>query len=96
MKIKITPDDIETNRLMQQRKYLREHKIPALEKLFDVLKEKLGPIPPDEADPWIRDEYTDMRLTLEEIQLDICHIELRVRHLLGLTVEDLDNLEFGD
>ena len=104
--MKLRPEDVEIGRLMQQRKYYREHKIPALEELLDWVKERIGPqagmVPdgpggcPVDADPWLVEEYVDMRFTLGEIRSAIAHIERQVVRLGGFTVEELDELEFGE
>jgi hypothetical protein len=39
---RLTPDGIAIARLLEHRKYLREEKIPALERLFDILKGTIG------------------------------------------------------
>jgi hypothetical protein len=104
--MKLWPEDVEGRRLMQQRKYYREYKIPALEKLLDWVKERIGPqagmVPdgpggcPVDADPWLVKEYIDMRSTLGEIQLDIADIETTMVSLGGFTLEELDELNFGE
>jgi hypothetical protein len=90
---KLTPDDVAFTRLLEYRKYLREEKIPALERLFDVLKEEpagSGGI----AAPWHLTEYNEVRRQIEETQHAIQDIEAGIRDY-GHTVEGLDDLENG-
>jgi hypothetical protein len=56
---RLTPDDIAIARLLEHRKYLREEKIPALERLFDILKEKLG-ASGGNAGSWHLSEYNEV------------------------------------
>jgi hypothetical protein len=78
---------------LEHRKYLREEKIPALEKLFDVLKEKLGATR-EGAVSWHLSEYKEVRRQIEEAQNAIREIEAGIRNH-GQTVEGLDDLEYG-
>jgi hypothetical protein len=88
-----TPDDIAIARLLEHRRYFREEKIPALERLFDILKEKLGSSGGN-AGSWLLSEYNEVHRQIEEAQDAIREIEAGIRDH-GQTVEGLDDLEYG-
>jgi hypothetical protein len=95
---RLTPNDIAIACLLEHRKYYREEKIPALERLFDVLKEGLAASGGDPAS-WLLSEYNEIHRQIEEAQHVIREIETRIQGL-GQTVEGLDDLEneieYGD
>lgn len=95
---RVTPDGIAINRLLEHRRYYREEKIPALERLFDVLKEELAATGGNAAS-WLLSEYNEVHRQIEEAQQVIREIETRIQSL-GQTVEGLDDLEnrieYGD
>ena len=95
---RLTPSDIAIASLLEHQRYYREEKIPALEVLFDVLKEGLA-ASGGNAESWILSEYTEVHRQVEEAQHVIREIETRIQDL-GQTVEGLDDLEnrieYGD
>ncbi len=64
---RLTPNDIAIARLLEHRKYYREEKIPALERLFDVLKEGVAASGGNAAS-WLLSEYTEVHRQIEEAQ----------------------------
>lgn len=91
--IRLTPNDIAIAHLLEHRKYYREEKIPALERLFDVLKEGLAASGGNAAS-WLLSEYNEVHRQIEEAQNVIREIEASIRSL-GQTLEGLDDLENG-
>jgi hypothetical protein len=95
---RLTPNEIAIAHLLEHRKYYREEKIPALERLFDVLKEGLAASGGNAAS-WLLSEYNEVHRQIEEAQHVIREIEARIQGL-GQTVEGLDDLEkkieYGD
>lgn len=93
-----TPNDIEINHLLEHRKYYREEKIPALERLFDVLKEGLAASGGNAAS-WLLSEYDEVHRQIGQAQQAIRKIEAEIRGI-GHSVEGLDDLEnrteYGD
>ena len=95
---RLTPNEIAIAHLLEHRKYYREEKIPALEKLFDVLKEGLAASGGNAAS-WLLSEYNEVHRQIEEAQHVIQEVEARIQGL-GQSVEGLDDLEkkiqYGD
>jgi hypothetical protein len=90
---RLTPDDTAIARLLEHQRYLRVEKIPALERLFDVLKEQLAASGGNSAS-WLLNEYDAIYQQIEEAQHAIQEIEIGIRDH-GQTVEGLDDLENG-
>lgn len=101
--LKPTPEEFwdEFWQLARQRKYFLEIKIPAMERFLDYIKEKIGPeaglVPegpagcPIGTDPWLAEEYFDLRLTQMEMGNRIRHVE-DIARVFGITIEELDNV----
>ncbi|MGO4879332.1 MAG: hypothetical protein ACLP59_00750 [Bryobacteraceae bacterium] len=100
MRIKIDSEDLDLYLLLLRRRYYRERKIPALEALFDAVKEMVGSEAgmvadayagcPKETEDWLSAEYLNISQTLEGLQQEISDIEWRVRKLDGRTPDELE------
>jgi hypothetical protein len=90
---RIIPDGTAIARLLEHREYLREEKIPALERLFDFLKEGLA-VSGGNAASWLLSEYNEVHRQIEEAQHAIRQIEAGIRDH-GHSVEGLDALDNG-
>src|SRR5260370_15467867 len=88
-----TPNDTAIASLLEHRKYYREEKIPALEGLFDVLKEGLAGSRGNAAS-WFLSEYNEVDRQIEEAQQAIQETEATIGGL-SQAVERLDHLEDG-
>src|SRR5260370_29930740 len=88
---RLTPNNIAIAHLLEHRKYYREEKIPALERLFDVLKEGLA-ASGGEAASWLLSGYTQDHPQIQETQKVIREIETKNRGL-GLAGGRVDCLE---
>jgi hypothetical protein len=84
--------------LVRQRHYYREHKIPALEKIFDAVKEMIGPqagtlgpfeCPPD-TDQWLAAEYGTLALELGNLAYEVDNIEYRVKRITSVSLDEVE------
>jgi hypothetical protein len=95
----LDPNEVKTvASLVRQRHYYREHKIPALEKIFDAVKEMIGPqagtlgpfeCPPD-TDEWLAYEYRALSLELNILGGDVADIEYRVKRITGVSLDEVE------